>query len=651
MRKGPLCIKVFIPLALCFLAITAFQFLSFADEIKIAADPVRIGVGARSLGMGKMGLALGDDCGSIFMNPAGIGSLNDWQIMSMTGRFINEVTYLQFGGTYKTEYGTFGIGYVGANIGAKFPVPELATLEGGGPGDWRVIPSTTEGYQYDYNNAVFLLSYGTRLRDYFDWDWIKGVSVGTNMKIFSEGLTGTEISGGTATGWDLDLGLMYKPLPWLSVGLNGSNIIPSDMGAKIIWADGVEEDIPASLKLGTAATVVGQEGPFQYGGHEVKVGLDADGSLSFHNLPVLFHLGAEWWPIEYAAIRVGVDQDYVGTGDPEQVTTTNNVTAGVGFLYSGFRFDYAFHQYNNIPENDTHYFSLSYNIWNEKKKPAPIPVAVAKEFLMVTKPADRSVVRAEKVTVMGQVDTEVKRATVNGADVSIGGNGDFAMDVPLSVGKNTINVAALDGTGKTLKKVKIRVLRLLSFRDVDPKYWARDVIEEIATIGIVTGYPDGTFGPDGSITRAEITTLLVRALGEKLPDVTENVFADLPSSHWAARYIKEGSNRKYVLGYPDGTFRPANSINKAEGVVLLARFGELTPAEKVIEAPYPGLPGRHWAAPLVTAAKQAGFLEYLGNRNFEPAANLSRAEAVEILSKTKFASGKIGDLMDFEKGY
>jgi len=115
--------------------------------------------------------------------------------------------------------------------------------------------------------------------------------------------------------------------------------------------------------------------------------------------------------------------------------------------------------------------------------------------------------------------------------------------------------------------------------------------------------------------------------------------------------VKEGVEKKLVLGYPDGTFRPSNNINKAEGVVLMARFGELEEPDKVLEAPFPDLPGRHWAAPLVTAAKQAGFLKYLEGRDFEPKAPLTRAEAVEILSKTKFAKGKISDLMDFETGY
>jgi hypothetical protein len=626
------------------LVLVLFSFQVFADEIKIAVDPTRIAVGARALGMGKMGLSLADDCNAIFLNPAGISQLSDWQVISMTGRFINEVTYLQLGGTYATQYGNFGLGYVGASIGADFATPTFASVEG----EIRIIPSSTEGSSFNYNNGVFLLGYGARMRDLADWGWSKDLSFGANLKIFTVSLTGTGLEDvGTANGYDVDLGVLYKPTSWLSAGITGQNIIPYDMGGVLLWADGIKEDIPAVLKTGASAKLVGNDGLLTYGGHELYGGIDMDYPLTGGDMPLLFRIGLEWWPIEYVALRVGVDQDYVGTGTGG-LTTTNNLTAGVGLLYSGFRFDYAYHQYNNLTENDTHYFSLGYNIW--KEHPAA-PAMIVGDTLKISEPADKSIVYSESTAVVGQVAPEVKRVTVNDAIVPIGSGGGFSFDAPLNVGKNALVVKTFDEQGNSIKEAKVRVLRLLSFKDVPADYWAKDVVAEIATLGIVTGYPDGTFRPDGPINRAEVTTLLVRALGEKLPDVGENVFVDLPATHWAAKYIKEGSNRKYVLGYPDGTFRPANRINKAEGVVLLARFGELTPPENVLEAPYPDLPGRHWAAPLVTAAKQAGLLQYLEGRNFEPANDLTRAEAVEILSKTKFANGKIGELTNFEAGY
>jgi len=626
----------------CLSSLIMFVFSShaFADAVKVAADPTRIGVGARPLGMGKVGVALGDDVNAIFLNPAGVALLSDWQIMSMTGQFINEVSYLQFGGVYKTDFGTFGLGYVGAGLGADFAKPIIF--------DGRVIAST-EGVSYNFNDAVFLLTYGARLSNFFDWDWVKDISVGTNLKMFSVGLSGPDIDGGTASGFDLDLGIVYAPLPWMSVGATGIDVLPADAGGKLTWASGAEEALPSIVKVGAAATVVGQNAPYKYGEHEVIAALDFDIAPTRSELPVLGHFGIEWWPIQYIALRAGVDQDYIGTGTG-LLETTNNLTAGVGLLYSGFRFDYAYHQYNDLPENDTHYFSLSYNIW---KKPAEAAPPAVVKFLDITSPKDKSITYEEKLLVSGRriENPKVQKITVNGVNAPIDSSGRFALEVPAKPGKNGVVVVAYDKSGKVLESNKIRVLRLLTFKDVESTYWARMVVEEIATLGIVTGYPDKTFRPDGPITRAEITTLLVRALGKDIPEAAAAVFSDLPSSHWAAKYVREGVKRKYVLGYPDGTFKPSNRINKAEGVVLLARFGELEEPEKVIEAPFPDLPGRHWAAPLVTAAKKAGFLKYLEGRSFEPRKDLTRAEAVEILSKTKFAKGKIQELLDFSTGY
>ena len=67
--------------------------------------------------------------------------------------------------------------------------------------------------------------------------------------------------------------------------------------------------------------------------------------------------------------------------------------------------------------------------------------------------------------------------------------------------------------------------------------------------------------------------------------------------------------------------------------------------EAVEFAPFPDLPGRHWSAPEVNAAKRAGLLTYLEGKDFEPDRKMTRAEAAEILSRTPFAAAKIGQLM------
>lgn len=629
-----------------FVVSTIFTSLFFQSEvkaatIKIASDPVRMAVGARFLGMGKTGVSLLDEGASMYLNPAGIGTLKDWQITSMTGKFVGEIDYLQFTGVYPTEYGNFGLGYVGSGIIAVFAETDLIPVDGG----WRVIPSPTFEAKYSFSNNVILLSYAVEPKRFLDWDLLENITVGTNFKLFTVSLTGSGISGGTASGFDMDVGILYTPLSWLSVGFSGQNIIPYSMGGKLVWPTGQEERFPHSARLGVNAKVLGPDAPYQYGGHELSVGMDTVFSFTQTELPMLYHVGAEWWPTEYTALRLGVDQDYVGRGDGG-LEAFSNIAAGVGLLYSGFRFDYAYHQYNNIPENDTHYFSISYNIWKEKPVPPP------EVFVRILEPKDKSIIYTSKVDLAGEViEPRVKSVKINGQEQTIGAGGVFRTTLAMTLGKNSVLVEAFDENERLIETSKARVLRLLSFKDVKQNYWAKDTIEKIATIGIVTGYPDGTFRPDGGITRAEMTTLLVRAKGVPTPAPEKVAFSDLPLTHWAAKYVEAAVKGGLVQGYPDGTFRPSAGINRAEGIVVIARFEGLKEPEKLATGPFPDVPGRHWAAKLITMAKSAGLLQHFLGKPLEPKKELNRAETVDVLSRTKFAKDKINKLMDWEKGY
>ena len=71
------------------------------------------------------------------------------------------------------------------------------------------------------------------------------------------------------------------------------------------------------------------------------------------------HSGVEWDVMEYITIRGGIDQNY-GSISEGTAGIKTDITAGVGIKYDGFRFDYAYHSDNAIPENSTHYFSISY---------------------------------------------------------------------------------------------------------------------------------------------------------------------------------------------------------------------------------------------------------------------------------------------------
>ena len=106
------------------------------------------------------------------------------------------------------------------------------------------------------------------------------------------------------------------------------------------------------------------------------------------------------------------------------------------------------------------------------------------------------------------------------------------------------------------------------YTDVPADAWYNSAVSTLSNAGILDGYEDGTFRPDGNITRAEFATITARFLeasydgGNRFPDI---------DGHWAAEYINEDANAGIVDGYEDGTFRPQQNITRAEAVTMVNR--------------------------------------------------------------------------------
>ena len=107
-----------------------------------------------------------------------------------------------------------------------------------------------------------------------------------------------------------------------------------------------------------------------------------------------------------------------------------------------------------------------------------------------------------------------------------------------------------------------------SYSDVKTGDWFNNAVSTLSNAGIIAGYEDGSFRPNGYITRAEFATIAARFF-----DVTYNgkdLFPDI-SGHWAKDYINQAANKGFVNGYEDGTFKPDRNITRAEAVTLVNR--------------------------------------------------------------------------------
>lgn len=137
-----------------------------------------------------------------------------------------------------------------------------------------------------------------------------------------------------------------------------------------------------------------------------------------------------------------------------------------------------------------------------------------------------------------------------------------------------------------------------TFNDVAKNCWAANYIGYMQQFGIVTGYEDGSFRPDAPVTRAEFAAIASRF--EKLTQGSKS-FTDVPDTHWAVRYINFAATRGWVTGYEDGSFKPEHSITRAEVAAVTCRLLERSADQTYIRShigelrTFADMTENHWA--------------------------------------------------------
>ncbi len=176
-----------------------------------------------------------------------------------------------------------------------------------------------------------------------------------------------------------------------------------------------------------------------------------------------------------------------------------------------------------------------------------------------------------------------------------------------------------------------------SFKDMQG-HWAAEAVGRLAEAGIISGYPDGTFGPDRQITRAEVTAIMVKLLGLEPGKESELKFKDnaaIPA--WAkgavAAAVKEGIIKGYP--HPDGslTFGAGRQLSRAEMAAMAAgvlekKLGSIAPAElKFTDAA--AIPS--WAKNSVATVVAKGIVSGYPDGTFKAANKITRAETAVIV--------------------
>ena len=106
------------------------------------------------------------------------------------------------------------------------------------------------------------------------------------------------------------------------------------------------------------------------------------------------------------------------------------------------------------------------------------------------------------------------------------------------------------------------------YADVKKEAWFNNAVCTLSNAGIINGYEDDSFRPNGYITRAEFATIAARFFDATYDG--KDLFPDI-DGHWAKDYINKAADKGFVNGYEDGTFRPDRNITRAEAVTLVNR--------------------------------------------------------------------------------
>ncbi|PQP85535.1 S-layer homology domain-containing protein [Paenibacillus sp. AR247] len=170
----------------------------------------------------------------------------------------------------------------------------------------------------------------------------------------------------------------------------------------------------------------------------------------------------------------------------------------------------------------------------------------------------------------------------------------------------------------------------VSFSDISG-HWAEDSIKKAVSAGIVKGYPDGMFKPDNAVTRAEFVVMLMNALKMQEAGAELNFSDAAEIRAWAQKAVSQALLLGIVNGYEDGTFGPNGSITRAEIAMMIAKILKLpnegnaiTPFTDDKEIPV-------WAKGAVEALKGKGIIQGTGTNQFNPRAHTTRAEALTVL--------------------
>lgn len=500
----------------CFFILLSLNF-THSQEL---AD---FGIGARGLGLGRVGVTLLSDADSIFLNPASVYLVkNKNHILSYYSPADNELRITIAMAIPQVLDNTFGVGY------------ELRYLSN--------VATTSEVLSYAAHELLF--SYAISPSE--------NLILGGSAKFFSKAYSKDIVAlrGGVGAGMDLDAGVRFSPDKNVSVGLMLQNFLPSSLMGKIILANKKEEALPCILKAGTHVKLFGED--------TFTAGMDFEYSVS-RKAPFLARTGIEYKPLKLIAFRGGIDQT-----EKTETSTNTNLALGIGLVLDSFTFDCSYYKYEDTTRNPIIAFSIGYK---EPPKEIIIP-----QIAVVPIPAVKKIKKLKRKQFIDvpknywAKDPIELLATAN----LLSGYHDKYFRPKKQLTRADFSIMIINAKKLSLLKVKAKV-----FEDVPVKSPVARQIMAVKNIGAMTGYPDWKFRPYRAITRAEAVKVLAVFDGLTITKGSISVpYQDVTPESWAMPYLSAAYNSMIIS--KNEKFDPNKPITRAEVAWMLYKtsFGQ-----------------------------------------------------------------------------
>jgi len=225
-----------------------------------------------------------------------------------------------------------------------------------------------------------------------------------------------------------------------------------------------------------------------------------------------------------------------------------------------------------------------------------------------------------------KVNGKAASTSTPGGSTGNGGGGDSSTDP--SNGEDTDN-GSEGNSGSEEPSTEPEAPVVVSYNDI-ASHWGYVGIYRATKLGLVNGFEDGSFRPDQAMNRAELAVIIGRALQLPANAAKQSKFADndtIPA--YAKSYVAQLAELGLLNGYTDGTFRPNQSITRAELAVIVARALKLEGSAATSYTDQASIPA--WASKEIALLTELDIVTGKADGRFAPQAQTTRAEAVAVI--------------------